>query len=123
MLPIRTILHPTDFSGPSEGAFQLACSLARDHGARLIVLHVMFPPVVAYGEMMAELADHGDRGKLEERLRQLVQGAPPQVRVERRLEEVGDPAEVIVRLGEVRTESAAETVAKPERGEPAGGTT
>jgi nucleotide-binding universal stress UspA family protein len=45
MLPIRTILHPTDFSGPSEWAFRLACSLARDHGARLLALHVAPPPV------------------------------------------------------------------------------
>ena len=47
MLPIKTILHPTDFSERSDQAFQLACSLARDHGARLIVLHVVFPPSAA----------------------------------------------------------------------------
>jgi len=41
MLSIQTILHPTDLSPRSEYALQLACSLARDHGARLIVLHVM----------------------------------------------------------------------------------
>jgi nucleotide-binding universal stress UspA family protein len=45
MFPIRTILHPTDFSEPSEYAFCLACSLARDHNARLLVLHVAQPPV------------------------------------------------------------------------------
>jgi hypothetical protein len=39
MLGIRTILHPTDFSEYSNYAFRLACSLARDSGARLIVLH------------------------------------------------------------------------------------
>jgi nucleotide-binding universal stress UspA family protein len=50
MLPIRTILHPTDFSDRSAYAFRLACALARDTGARLIVLHVAVPPVVAYGE-------------------------------------------------------------------------
>jgi len=44
MLPIRTILHPTDFSEPSARAFQVACSLARDNAARLIVLHVASPP-------------------------------------------------------------------------------
>jgi nucleotide-binding universal stress UspA family protein len=41
MLLFRTILHPTDFSPAAEEAFQLAASLARDHGARLVVLHVM----------------------------------------------------------------------------------
>jgi hypothetical protein len=33
MLPIKTILHPTDFSEHSAYAFRVACSLARDYGA------------------------------------------------------------------------------------------
>jgi universal stress protein A len=40
MLPIHTILHPTDFSEASKFAFQTASALARDYRARLIVLHV-----------------------------------------------------------------------------------
>jgi nucleotide-binding universal stress UspA family protein len=40
MLPIRTILHATDFSDCSDAAFRVACSLARDYGARLIVVNV-----------------------------------------------------------------------------------
>ncbi|MCE9532872.1 MAG: universal stress protein [Planctomycetes bacterium] len=43
MLPINTILHPTDFSEHSEHAFALACSLARDHHTHLLVLHVAAP--------------------------------------------------------------------------------
>ena len=35
MLPIKTILHPTDFSKHSANAFEVACALARDYGARL----------------------------------------------------------------------------------------
>jgi hypothetical protein len=31
---------PTDFSQQSKLALRLACSLTRDHGARLIILHV-----------------------------------------------------------------------------------
>ncbi|MCI0682257.1 MAG: universal stress protein [Gemmataceae bacterium] len=50
MLPLRVILHPTDFSARSESAFQVAYALARDHRARLIVLHVREIPVAAYGE-------------------------------------------------------------------------
>lgn len=46
MLPVRTILHPTDFSEPSTSALRLACSLARDYGARLILLHVAPAPIV-----------------------------------------------------------------------------
>jgi nucleotide-binding universal stress UspA family protein len=43
MLLFRTILHPTDFSPAAEYAFELAGSLARDHGAELIILHVRSP--------------------------------------------------------------------------------
>jgi nucleotide-binding universal stress UspA family protein len=51
MLPIRTILHPTDFSVYSAAAFELACALARDYGARLVVLHVKPPVEAVFGEL------------------------------------------------------------------------
>jgi nucleotide-binding universal stress UspA family protein len=41
---IKTILHPTDFSAASHYALELAFSLARDHGARVILLNVVEPP-------------------------------------------------------------------------------
>ena len=50
MLPIKSILHPTDFSKPSEYALRFACALARDYQARLVLLHVVEPPVY-YGEL------------------------------------------------------------------------
>jgi nucleotide-binding universal stress UspA family protein len=53
MLAIRTILYPTDFSERAEYAFQLACALARDYGARLLIAHVKTPPEVVFGEMGA----------------------------------------------------------------------
>jgi nucleotide-binding universal stress UspA family protein len=37
----RTILHPTDFSPHSQQALVLACTLAREEGARLVILHVV----------------------------------------------------------------------------------
>lgn len=49
MLPLATILHPTDFSEYSEFAFQLACALARDYKARLVLLHVISLPETIYG--------------------------------------------------------------------------
>jgi len=53
MLSIHTILHPTDFSEQSQFAFRLACALARDYGARLVVLHVVpIPLPLYYGEGM-----------------------------------------------------------------------
>lgn len=50
MLRLKTILHPTDFSPTSERAWKVAASLARDYGAKLILLHVTDAPVVVYGE-------------------------------------------------------------------------
>ncbi len=50
MLPIRTVLHPTDFSDRSWHALQLACALARDYKARLILLNVVPHAIIAYGE-------------------------------------------------------------------------
>jgi nucleotide-binding universal stress UspA family protein len=50
MTHFQTILNPTDFSDSSKSAYRVACALARDYGARLIVLHVAQPPVVIYDE-------------------------------------------------------------------------
>lgn len=40
MHPIKIILHPTGFSDNSALAFQMACALAVDYDAKLILLHV-----------------------------------------------------------------------------------
>lgn len=45
----RKILFPTDFSHTSDAALALAVSLARERGARLLIVHVEEPPA-AYGE-------------------------------------------------------------------------
>lgn len=37
------LLHPTDFSEDSDCAFQLACSVARDQFASLVIVHVLPP--------------------------------------------------------------------------------
>lgn len=52
MLNIRTILYATDFSSRSANALEVACSLARERGARLILLHVVpaTPPVTGAGD-------------------------------------------------------------------------
>jgi universal stress protein A len=44
MLRFKTILHPTDFSETAIQSMHLAQSLARDHGAELVVLAVGKPP-------------------------------------------------------------------------------
>jgi nucleotide-binding universal stress UspA family protein len=45
MIPTHTILFPTDLSDRANHVFPLACALARDCGARLVVLYVMPPPL------------------------------------------------------------------------------
>jgi nucleotide-binding universal stress UspA family protein len=96
MLAIRTILHPTDFSNYSAYAFRLACALARDYGARLVVLHVAMPPVVVYGEGVLPPEPEGYKERLREQLHKVV-SQDPKVPVEHRLVE-GDAATEILRL-------------------------
>jgi nucleotide-binding universal stress UspA family protein len=50
MQKLTTILHPTDFSDLSTNAFHAAHALARDHGARLILLYVQQPQEFVEGE-------------------------------------------------------------------------
>jgi len=97
MLPIHTILHPTDFSDRSALALPVASALARDYGARLVVLHVAAPPAVAYTEGVFVPEDH--EAALAEARRQLELLQAPGVAAERRFEE-GDPVAGILRVAE-----------------------
>jgi nucleotide-binding universal stress UspA family protein len=94
MLHIKTILHPTDFSANSEPAFRLACSLARDYGARLIVLHVAAPPVVFYTPEMFPAPVEDTRESVRERLL-LMKPRSPETPVEHRLSEGEAPGEIL----------------------------
>jgi nucleotide-binding universal stress UspA family protein len=94
MLAIHTILHPTDFSGRSEFAFRLGCALARDYGARLVLLHVVPLPMVIPGEGFVLPPPEDYRDSLEEELHRL-QAPDPGVRIEYRLKE-GDPVTEIL---------------------------
>ena len=67
MLPIRTILHPTDFSANSRTAWEMACALARDYGARLHLVHVE-PPEPVFAELGAVPPLPMDRADLEREL-------------------------------------------------------
>ncbi|MCI0461374.1 MAG: universal stress protein [Gemmataceae bacterium] len=99
MLPIKVILHPTDFSEQANNAFQLACSLARDYRARLILLHVFTPPSTVYGEFGAVPPETGDlMDSYRARLAQ-VKPAPENIVVERFVIE-GHPPTEIVRLAD-----------------------
>jgi nucleotide-binding universal stress UspA family protein len=96
VLAIRRILHPTDFSDLSRPAFDLACSLARDFGAELVVLHVSPPPVVGVVDGMTVDLPTGAIEYAHTRLEQ-IRPADPKIVVAHRLEE-GDEAREILRV-------------------------
>ncbi len=100
MLHFRTILHPTDFSPAAEEAFQLAGSLARDHGARLVILHVH--PLTPGAEFPVEWPEEEVKDYKEEIWDEFhrLEAVDPHirdVRVECKLRE-GDPAQEILCL-------------------------
>src|SRR5438046_1576877 len=95
MLPIRTILHPTDFSDHSRYAFGLAFALARDHGARLVLLHVAVPPEIVCQGAVIPLSETYQQQLLAELRRLRV--PDPDLQVEYRLG-AGDPAREILRV-------------------------
>lgn len=99
MLSLHTILHPTDFSERSEFAFRLACALARDHGAHLVVMHVAHVPVAIYAEGAVPPKPEEYQEELLEKLQQL-QPADEEIEVTHRLEE-GNPANEILRMAEL----------------------
>lgn len=100
MLPIRKILHPTDFSEPSRAAFEFACALARDYGAELIIVHVnkqtpiFAPDGIAVGVPVEE--PYELRARLIE-----VRPTDTRVKYEHHLLE-GDPAEEILKAAHSR---------------------
>lgn len=57
MHTIQTILHPTDFSESANFAFRLACSLARDHEADIVLLHVSSAAFPIAGEIPPNAED------------------------------------------------------------------
>jgi nucleotide-binding universal stress UspA family protein len=104
MLTLRTILHPTDFSEHSDNAFRLACSLARDYGARLLVLHVLERPLLTYTGVMTAPPPppptEEQRQSVREQLHR-IKPPDPALGVEHLLEE-GDPATAILQVAQER---------------------
>jgi nucleotide-binding universal stress UspA family protein len=87
MLPVKTLLHPTDLTDASRYAFDLACEIARDRGARVVALHVVPPPNRHFAEVVF--------GNPLAGLHEIAPDVPIDTRVEK-----GDPAGVILRTAE-----------------------
>jgi len=87
-MTFHRILHPTDFSAASSPAFALACSLAAEVGAEVIVLHVSpMTAVVRASGISLVTAEHAD--ELNAQLHRIVP-ATAGIRVSHRLEH-GEP--------------------------------
>jgi nucleotide-binding universal stress UspA family protein/quercetin dioxygenase-like cupin family protein len=92
MYPLKTILHPTDFSPNAEPAFLMACSLAETNDALLVLLHVVPPSYMPLSKT----------GEPEEHLQRRFPWplpANPKIRVEHRLAEGEYAAEILAQCG------------------------
>lgn len=77
----KTILVPTDFSPSSDSALRLATSLARDGGARLLIVHVAEPrPAYTVAGIYASLPSGNEFEAENEQLRHVAAGPRNQVR-------------------------------------------
>jgi len=98
MVPFQKILCPTDFSDCALQAFHLACSLARFHGARLILAHVVDVEygTHSYGGMLVEVRSPNYPEQQFAKLKALLP-PDPEVPVEH-IQVEGRPAEAILQL-------------------------
>lgn len=92
------IIFPTDFSHTGDEALRLATTLARDTGAKLIIVHVEEPPA-AYGggEFYYGIPEPATADL--KRMLANVKPADPTIEYEHRLI-TGDPAAAVVKLAE-----------------------
>jgi len=93
-MKVSTILFPTDFSPFGQEALRWATALARDSGAKLIIIHVEEPPMAYGGGELYLGSEQGDREELRKSLVKIVP-ADSKVAFEHKLL-VGDPATAIV---------------------------
>ena len=97
MLAIQAIVHPTDFSANSQYAWEMACALARDYDARLLLVHVERPQPI-FSELGAIPPEPLDRIALD---RQLAQIKPTDLKLPvARTLLIGDEASEIIQFAE-----------------------
>ena len=89
---IQGILHPTDQSEESRGALAVARAVARDLGARLVILHVTLPVETVPGVIPYDVALREQHDRLEA-LRKQLDGP-----------DLKTPVEAMLRRGNISTE-------------------
>ena len=92
------ILFPTDFSTLGQQALEMATSVARDRGAKLLIVHVEEPPTAYGGGEFYYGMTEPERADLKRMLAEVIP-ADPSVGYEHRLL-IGQPAAAIVHLAE-----------------------
>jgi nucleotide-binding universal stress UspA family protein len=106
MKDFRSILCPSDFSKSSQQAFHMACAIARDQRARVVVLHVVPKPAPVTGSDRYALgkAEHAEQDlsvyqrEMEKKLQGL-QDPGGKVSVDQILKQ-GEPTAVILQTVE-----------------------
>jgi nucleotide-binding universal stress UspA family protein len=95
---IEKIVFPTDFSHASDAAMAFASSLARDTGAKMLIVHVEEPPTAYGGGNLYYGVPEPEREALIEMLERL-KPTTDDVPYEHRLLS-GDPARQVIELAE-----------------------
>ena len=95
---VSKILVPTDFSTLGQPALEMATSLARDQGAKLLIVHVEEPPMAYGGGELYYGLEEPNRDELKRMLSEVLP-TDPAVSYEHHLL-VGSPATAIVFLAE-----------------------
>lgn len=95
---VKKILVPVDFSSGSETALDLATSLARDSGAKLLITYVQVPPLSTGGGEFMYIEPGPPTEEIRARLATVLP-KDPKIPVEHRLLS-GDPSDCIVKLAE-----------------------
>ena len=95
---LKTILVSTDFSPSSDAALAMATALARDSGAKLLIVHVEEIPLATGGAEYLYSVPEPATQELKKMLGEVLP-KDPKVAYEHRLL-AGDPAEAIVRTAE-----------------------
>ena len=94
----KKIVFPTDFSTSSDAALEHAAGLARDMGARLLIVHVEEPPLAYGGGEMYYGVPEPDRSAIEKMLGK-IKPSTAEVPYEHHLL-IGSPADEIVRFAD-----------------------
>lgn len=95
---VKKILVPVDFSTGSEAALELASSLARDSGAKLLITYVQVSPLPVGGGELMYIEPTTPTEELRARLAKVLP-KDPKIPIEHCLLH-GDPADCIVKLAE-----------------------